>query len=637
MKNRKLTQILTLLLLGTLVFSGCKKSEPKAEEAKETQVKEETAQEAEAPASEAETEEGDHLLWAKEGDYLYIVDSQGNKEKTYDLKQIREAVGDENYSCAAVSLAGVTEGYVLFDEYTVIPGGSGKYGYVAYAVNEKTGAVENLWDSGDRDDTYIMNTGMYNGDVYEVVKEGDTFREFRFAEKDGSISSEETECGEILSKAGLTNPTFFYSDHTDSTGCLTEMFDRLGYVLALDYENNTYYRIMADGTKESVSGMPASYVEVVHYDADGITYLVQFGGEEDSEGGVFWYDNASGQVQTLEKYASYEDGYVTIGCFDGRIYMERDESETFGHAVYHVYSLDPKSGDKEQLYVQEAVPGADTAEMSADARYGFSVIGGEIYTMAVNEDRVEWAKVSYDGEDPKYAFMDCPIRTINILTYGKVNYATVKTTCGNCGSDLYLCYDEYFELDPKYSPEADKINAALKQETENTIASTPATRDYLEDECEEHQAELQFYQETEDDRVASVEIINDKYLLVDKQGYWYGGGAHGMPYRSQNVFDLNTGEKLTVKDFFAGSEEDFKRLCAEKTREDYLSYDVDNSPYYEATPEEVYNNAYERASFDGSAIEFTKDGIFTYYMPYDMGPYASGFIDVKILDADVLQ
>ena len=49
MKKRKLTQILTLLLLGTLVFSGCKKSEPKAEEVKETQVKEETAQEAEAP------------------------------------------------------------------------------------------------------------------------------------------------------------------------------------------------------------------------------------------------------------------------------------------------------------------------------------------------------------------------------------------------------------------------------------------------------------------------------------------------------------------------------------------------------------------------------------------------------------
>ena len=55
MKKRKLTQILTLLLLGTLVFSGCKKSEPKAEEAKETQIKEEAAQESES--------EVQHWVW----------------------------------------------------------------------------------------------------------------------------------------------------------------------------------------------------------------------------------------------------------------------------------------------------------------------------------------------------------------------------------------------------------------------------------------------------------------------------------------------------------------------------------------------------------------------------------------------
>ena len=133
--------------------------------------------------------------------------------------------------------------------------------------------------------------------------------------------------------------------------------------------------------------------------------------------------------------------------------------------------------------------------------------------------------------------------------------------------------------------------------------------------------------ETDSYTVSGVNIINDRYLTVDYNGYWYGGGAHGMPTMYEYIFDLQTGEELTFRDFYKGTEEEFKTKVAEKVREDYnskLTTD-DYNGYFAATDQEAYDTAYEYASIDSGNVSFMEDKVLVYFYPYDLGSYADGF------------
>lgn len=118
--------------------------------------------------------------------------------------------------------------------------------------------------------------------------------------------------------------------------------------------------------------------------------------------------------------------------------------------------------------------------------------------------------------------------------------------------------------------------------------------------------------------------------MVDSHGYWFAGGAHGMPYIGQRIFDLSSGEELGVRDFYQGSEKDFKELVARKTKEDFESYSLYESPYYSEDGDQVYQTAYEYADLDATQVIFGEDGVVIVYQPYEMGPFASGFIEVSI-------
>ena len=141
---------------------------------------------------------------------------------------------------------------------------------------------------------------------------------------------------------------------------------------------------------------------------------------------------------------------------------------------------------------------------------------------------------------------------------------------------------------------------------------------------------------TVEKEVNKVDILWNQYLTIDYSGYWYGGGAHGMPSSYQRLFDLTTGEELTLKDIYQGSEKSFKQLVAEKTKEDFLSYEEGYAPYFAEDADMVYEEAYEYAGLTSLNIMFYETGISVLYAPYEMGPYASGFIDVFISYEELL-
>ena len=115
-------------------------------------------------------------------------------------------------------------------------------------------------------------------------------------------------------------------------------------------------------------------------------------------------------------------------------------------------------------------------------------------------------------------------------------------------------------------------------------------------------------------------------------GYWYGGGAHGYPTNFQYLFDLQTGKEVSFLDFYNGTEEELKTLAATKAKEDCeKSVQEDGySMYYTDDPDSVYSDAYEYVTLDNNHMVFGKECMFLTFPPYEIGPYASGYIIVEI-------
>ena len=92
----------------------------------------------------------------------------------------------------------------------------------------------------------------------------------------------------------------------------------------------------------------------------------------------------------------------------------------------------------------------------------------------------------------------------------------------------------------------------------------------------------------------------------------------------------------TLADFYDGSDESFRKLVADKTVEDFESYDEGMSPYFASDSEEIYKQAYESVSLEKCIVTFKNDGIYVSYPPYVMGPYAAGYIDIFISYEELL-
>lgn len=125
---------------------------------------------------------------------------------------------------------------------------------------------------------------------------------------------------------------------------------------------------------------------------------------------------------------------------------------------------------------------------------------------------------------------------------------------------------------------------------------------------------------------------NGKYFSVLMSGYDYEGGAHGMPYRIALTFNAKTGEKLTAAKLLGTT----KAKLNAKVRRLYLKkYDkegVDAGFYQGLVSGKSDRDALKESltPMDFNNAFYVKDGKAVFYAnPYDLGPYASGFIEVS--------
>ena len=172
---------------------------------------------------------------------------------------------------------------------------------------------------------------------------------------------------------------------------------------------------------------------------------------------------------------------------------------------------------------------------------------------------------------------------------------------------------------------AEKINEQLfdfyRNEYENGIATGEEDAG-LQQESSEDMGEDIYYDYTYEVGY-EVTLLNDKYLSILADGYEYAGGAHGMPFRTTMIFDLETGEQVKGKSLFEVSEEQFREIKLEAYRE--LIAQSEEGMYWE----NALSIVEESANFD-SDYYLTENGVTFYYHPYALAPYAAGYVEATV-------
>ena len=134
-------------------------------------------------------------------------------------------------------------------------------------------------------------------------------------------------------------------------------------------------------------------------------------------------------------------------------------------------------------------------------------------------------------------------------------------TCKKCGKEVYSCFTEIIRLPEDYTEGASKINEYMQKEL---CGLQEYSVDNYALECGSHHGDNIGAYYFDNDAIDSVNVINNKYLTVDISSCCAIGGLNRFFDNNQLIFDLTTGEKLSFKAFFKGSDNEFKKIVKEK-------------------------------------------------------------------------
>lgn len=574
---------------------------------------------------------------------FYTIDASGNMTGSYDRDEINAMIGsrgrdyvrlyDEQNGWYTDDLIASDGRFLYFKAYEMY-GSDTDYCYVAYAVDTQDYEPYLLWKSEPGDGAYIDNAEYYDGALHISVNysrnaEGHLTKRiencYSFDEAGHKFTEESAGLEDLFDAAvakdyGVQNRIWYYSE---SRQCYAHTLDEVGWVLVM--KDGEYGRVTADGQFTPIKPlMEDGFPYVVTYNDDYIYFTCW--NSDNSSHMLYYYDVGREKARAL----SLPGEEVTVlGYLDGAIYYSIQTMETYGYPHNTIYSY--RGGDERsvKMYEAESVPGARITP----GIEGFRIIGDRIYYITCENDRLEWVSTDAHTPDEAYKPTGCVEDDINAFKYGEVESSSEEADCPYCGTTLFRYYAENFVLDDEFSANADKITDFFRNRRDKFFGSMEES-DYApvdDSDCEYHREYPTQNCITDDLYVSDVEMLaGGKYMTVSLSGYWYGGGAHGYPNREQYLFDLESGEQIGIGDLYKGTEEEYKRIVAEATQEDFLSYTYENSPYFSNDSNEVYNQAYDEASFDNPNIEFDEEGVTVFYPPYDMGSYAAGYIDITI-------
>lgn len=464
----------------------------------------------------------------------------------------------------------------------------------------------------------IKSADIYEGICYILIYNDKTGEYTELAYDMKTFESVPSPCQEMYDKISSVSIVDYSLQKYDyDEPCLKEVMDRAGY--AILYLSYGHYGLF-DGNEYREISFEDRIYDVEDYTEDLIIYSAW---DEDYRNKYLFVNCNDGPV-----YIPTEQLDQYLGCVDGIVYFSTSSDETFGLPCYNVCAFDPKTGETDIIYSFNQNPGM--SRMIKPGVSGFSIYDGDFYYVADDGNETEWYRTFINVEGVyETEKLGAGVLTYDFLNYGSVSFNTDVLYCEDCGRPVSCYYGEIFVVDDNISKQAGKISDYMYMDDIASLMSfEDGAGEYEDMGCEAHAS---YYGcQTQNVNVTGVHLRGEKYITIDFEGYWYGGGAHGMEFVDHYLFDLETGERVYLKDLFDGSDEEFKDIIARYTQIDYESYSQGLSPYFAESADAVYEQAFEYADLDTFCGRFTESGIVVEYAPYMMGAYASGIISFEI-------
>lgn len=565
------------------------------------------------------TEEGTLLKTSGDTAVVTIVDENGNIIYSESYEKILDYFGLTGIGLEDATLAAYDRGALIVETYT--PSDDYSYTCDIYAVfpQEQTASLIVSMEympalSVYNDQLYMTYTDYTSGSpsVYETI-----------FKQDASLCSyvqSENNAYSLTDISWFTFPT--RGDNVIMS--LTETLDTDGF--AIGYTDEGTVMTDLDGFTEA---LPFYLTDIYDYDSSYIVCLSDVDGLDE----YCIYDIANdvftAVTDTSSQYLGYENGCLYYSKTDAD-----PDGENVTHEVrmYNIYTSD----DISLFYSTAAIGTADSYSNGyTNSAY---IINGNIYYVDYNSTSGNWFKcnVSEDG----YYSEDTgnTVFTYTWAEYGSLKSIRYETVCPYCETMVSLFTSDIPVISDEYSC-ADIINSKLfnlTAEHYNSFLSMVEVPGEADCEYDHFGDGADYYYPSDEEwQISGTTLLSGHYLAINMSGYNYAGGAHGMPYEDQYLFDLNTGDYIEFSDLYEGTEDELKEVVAEATKlnceeiianGEYYGY----TPYYSDDPDEVYDEAYELVSLDSVSFEFTEEGVRVVYAPYDMGPFASGFIYVTV-------
>lgn len=619
--KRKIFPLL-LLTVFTLCLSSCHGKTTDTEAATEQDSSAKNEETGTGGDTKQESEQKDCLLYYETGDNsvgsMYLIDENGNK-KRYLSDTVQEVLEKNNLASAVKD--GLQAQYLYINEivYVRFYGGlddnDNRVGL--YAIDPDNGRLVKVTDNGEID--YI---DYYNGKLYVGFYGNEKNTESVFTVSDDfSFIQGESEYVEALKKIGeyyIKKTPYKESDgyHIAKAGFSpARAFDEAGYIMATRYGQtgkNEYIKILPDGTAEAIECLSDGLREILYYDKD----IVYCTGTYSSDTEVYSVDISTGNSKLILDDIGI--GYRQVA--DNKLLHSDRKGE-------NLYVFDLKKKEDKQLY-----PLKNKAGVSIYDSFRCQIINGKVFVCDLKDAELKWFRVGgHDDNKSGYIVddIDCPIEVVGAYKYGTVTKFESEMNCPSCGAVILNHSYELFQLNEEYSKHASVINEKLKEKKDDFINT------FSEDEldCVVHwdgeciDEKLYYLGGESEESLYDVDIVNSRFLVLNMNYWWYGGGPHGLTHDDIYVFDLSTGEELSLKNFYSGTESEFKDLIAGKIKEDYCKC----PGIFEMNSEEdAYNWAYGAAYIDSTSIYYYGDHITYCFNQYELGSYAAGIYEVSV-------
>ena len=615
---RKRMSVLALLLLSALVYAGCgsKQAEAPGEEAPASVTETEASATPKPELEEEETVKDAGISVVETGFGAEIPDSVNaspvivGEKGVYFIGENRVSIMDLESGNARTLWEG--ERVDGWDEMNATTGGKGillkdnlYFLNTYYVKNEDSFTVPN----------YALVRLQSDGSESEVVYNyGEEYASYNMYFADGTIYVDASVVGDRITidadgkVAGVTD-----SSLASSSVAIPDGYHMVSYV------NNGNQTAFPADTLESIGKLVLINpdYEYVLYDRDGSTSLL--GGEVSSyyNGKLLinrntddysGYDYGLVDMKSGEyTYLCYSDDRLNIVAMDNDYVYTSEDAEDGRSTIYNKISL--KNGRIDMLldkqYSEDSLVTYVNGTMPCVLDGKLYTITSENYAMYNEIIDLSTKEETVSGE----SYYDSGIGQV-----GKLERCSEEYTAPD-GTVLMTVNAEVLKVSDRYAG-ASKINAVMSDVLDslsNHDADRQEALSWYEDAGEDN---AWFPRYSFDAEVSKITYLDEKVLGFEMNGYDYYGGAHGMPWKDNYLFDLETGERLTLGDLVAVTEEELDAIVVDAYK---------NNGEWEYYWDESENTIIEGISYETTDFTVTEDGLKFYFYPYALASYAQGF------------